>query len=354
MKFKILMVGPHRTVQGGISSVVNVYYRSELIKTYSILYLASHIDGGKLIKLLQFLKSLLQFLHYMRKFGIKIVHIHTASNASFYRKSIIVLLSKIFKKKIILHIHGANFNEFYHSSNPILKRFIRGILSQSDTLVALSNRWKEKLQMMTNHPERIKVLYNPVVLPEFPERTSENKIKILFMGRLGKRKGTYDLLECAKKITEKLNQVQFILCGDGDTEIIKNLVIAKGLTQWIEVRGWIHNRDETLRNADIYVLPSYFEGLPMSVLEAASFGLPVVSTKVGGIDEIIENGINGFLINPGDTEKLTDHLVSLIESKELRQIMGINSYSVIKNKFDIRIIQKQLSTLYEAHLNESH
>ena len=105
------------------------------------------------------------------------------------------------------------------------------------------------------------------------------------------------------------------------------------------------------KQADIYVLPSYAEGLPMSILEAASYGLPIVATRVGGIPEIIDDGVNGFLIDPGDKGALTDRLLRLIENPELRSQMGRAAYQKVKEKFDVDTVVKQLDSLYQEFLN---
>ena len=99
-------------------------------------------------------------------------------------------------------------------------------------------------------------------------------------------------------------------------------------------------------DADIFILPSYNEGLPMSILEAMSYGLPVISTPVGGIPEIVKDGVNGYLIFPGDNEALAEKIELLAKNKELRLRMGQENYKLVSQKYNAGTIINQLKILY--------
>ena len=170
------------------------------------------------------------------------------------------------------------------------------------------------------------------------------------MGRLGKRKGVYDILEAAKRI--KSDNIRFYLYGDGDIESFKRLILKYNLENKVFLLGWASGKDkeQVFKCADIYILPSYNEGLPVSVLEAISYGLPVISTPVGGIPEIVQDKVNGFLIEPGDYYSLAEKIEILANDKELRYKMGRESFRIAKEKFDIAIISLQLKNLYKELL----
>ncbi|MDN3513892.1 MAG: glycosyltransferase family 4 protein [Candidatus Brocadia sp.] len=347
------MLGPDRKVKGGISSVVNVYFDSILIDKYSIVYISTHVDGSKFKKLIQFISSVVLFFYQILFHKIDIVHIHSASRSSFYRKSLLVLFSKIFQKKVILHIHGGEFKIFYFDeSNFIKKWFIRKIINLADVVIAISFRWKEDLEGIIGSEKKIKVIYNPVKLPIYTrEYNNLNTVKILLMGKLGKGKGVYDLLDISKDIIVQFKNIKFVLCGDGEVEKVKTIVAENGLMQYFEIPGWITDKEKYFKEANIYVLPSYNEGLPMSILEAASYGLPVISTPVGGIGEVIEDDADGFLINPGDTEALKEKILLLVNSVELRTRMGREALRIVKEKFEVNKIVEQLNNIYQAILN---
>lgn len=349
------MLGSAREVRGGISSVVNAYFNSTLSRKYNIIYIPSHIDGNKPAKLIQFIKSLFLFQKYIFSKRVGIVHIHSASRASFYRKSIFVILSKILGKKIVFHIHGAEFNIFYHREAGYIKKyFIRKVICLADELIVLSEQWKKDIEKMIRTRKEIKVVLNPAAMSPLKRANrniiNTNTLKILFMGRLEERKGVYDLVKSASKVLLQEQNIKFVLCGDGEIEKVRRIIQKRGLARYFDIPGWITDKIKYFREADIYILPSYYEGLPMSILEAASYGLPIISTPVGGIPEVVEDGLNGFLINPGDIETMTERLLTLILSPELRSRMGQCAHNKIKTKFDVNTIVKQLDSIYQELL----
>ena len=166
------------------------------------------------------------------------------------------------------------------------------------------------------------------------------------MGRIGKRKGVYDILESVSQLKSGNAKVQ--LFGDGEVDTVRHLVETKGLRDKVNVHGWIDGsqKDETFRSANVLLLPSYNEGLPISVLEAMAYGFPVVATDEGGIAEAVEDGVNGYLIQPGEHQRLAECMDRLAESEELRKAMGRSGYELASQKFSLAIIIGQLEALY--------
>ncbi|EKQ56950.1 MULTISPECIES: glycosyltransferase family 4 protein [unclassified Clostridium] len=342
---RILMIGPGRNVQGGISTVVNNYYDVGMEKDISLKYLATMEDGSKVKKLLIMLKALLM---HLVNFNYDILHVHTASRASFYRKSIFIKISKLYKKKVIIHVHGAEFKEFYlDESSSLNKSYIRNIFKLADKVIVLSEEWKEFFLNICDE-EKIIVMYNSIIIPP-KEQKSYKDINILFLGRLGHRKGVYDLLSIIPNILRINNNIKVNLLGDGEIQEVEKLCKEKGIDDHVSVLGWVKGsaKEKIIKESTIFVLPSYNEGMPMSVLESMGYSLPIISTNVGGIKNQVLNGVNGFLIEPGDKIKLTECINQLINSEELRENMGKESYELVKRKFNINNILTQLEKLYE-------
>jgi glycosyltransferase involved in cell wall biosynthesis len=205
------------------------------------------------------------------------------------------------------------------------------------------------LHRIARHPD-IRVMYNPTVLrkPVFEDAEADRNrpIRFLFMGRLGQRKGVYDILESARQLRSETVQIR--LYGDGEADAIQARISQEGLSDKVAVCGWIdgHQKDATFRQADVLLLPSYHEGLPISVLEAMAYGLPVVATDVGGIAEAVQDGVNGYLIQPGECERLAERMDRLAGSPELRLHMGKSGYELAAGKFALPVIMNQLETLY--------
>lgn len=342
---KILMIGPDS--QGGITSVINLLLNNGL--SSSVKFLPSYIGGNLTCMIKYFFNFLVQYmLILLSDKSLQVVHIHSASRGSFLRKSMAFYLAKMFRKKVIFHLHGAEFNIFYDKSNRIVKRIISDILNKSDLILVLSKRWKSDIAKKCSNPN-IKVLYNPTKVKKINDRSS-NEVNVLFMGRIGKRKGAYDILEAARLIENK--QVKINMYGDGEIDELSELAQKNGLNDKLNIPGWIKGQEieKAYRNSDIFILPSYNEGLPMSVLEAMSYGLPIVSTPVGGTAEAVDDGINGYLIQPGDYKALAEKIDFLAGNKLIRDKMSQESHFIAGERFDVKVIVKQLEDIYNVML----
>ena len=331
MNKKILIISPNMNEQGGIASVVKTYYDSNLADGQAV-YLSSYKSKNPLG---EFLKFWIKFLSILIKDkNVKITHIHTSSRGSFLRKSMIMYVAKFFGKKTILHVHGSEFKVFYDKSSQIIKNFIEKTFDNADCVIVLSKQWKDIISQITKNTN-IQIVYNPIKIHEPNKLEGTN---FLFMGRLGKRKGVFDIFEAAKSV-----------CGDvvinlyGDGEIDKSLAPDN-----VKIHGWVsgEEKDKIFKNSDALLLPSYNEGLPISILEAMSYGMPIISTPVGGIVEAVENNVNGFIVNCGDTKDLAAKINALCD-KNLRQKMGEESFRLVKEKFDVEIIKTRLKEIYD-------
>lgn len=346
---KILMIGPDKDFQGGISSLINMYYHNNLYNG-RVIYLPSYMSKNIFIQCFFYLFFIFQYIFQLIIIkNIKLIHIHTASRGSFFRKSFVCMLAKLFNKKIILHLHGAEFDLFYKNSSKFIKEIITNTFNKSDLIIVLSKQWKDKILEICSNPN-IEILYTPAIIKEICPHVEKEELKIVATGRLSKRKGTYDIIEAARYI--KNDKVKIDLYGDGNIKEFKTLISKNNLQQKITVKGWTTNEEKELglKKADLLVLPSYNEGLPMSILEAMAYGKPIISTPVGGIPEAVEDGVNGFLIQPGDYKALAEKIDLLTNDNKLREKMGQESYIIAKEKFDIKVISKQLEGIYDSLL----
>lgn len=239
---------------------------------------------------------------------------------------------------------------FYQNTLKTVQKYISFILDISDKILVLSSNWQDYICSICSNKD-IQVLYNPLIMNE--KAISNNEVpKFLFMGRLGRRKGAYDIIEACKLIENKNFEIH--LYGDGELEKLQQLTKEADLEANIKFRGWISSeeKDNAFKGADVLLLPSYNEGLPISVLEGMSYGLPILSTPVGGTSEAVEDGVNGFLVKPGDVKALAEKMQLLANDKDLREKMGNESYKIAQEKFDVNIILNQLNVIYDDLLNK--
>lgn len=346
-KMRVLMIGAGRDVRGGVSSVVNSYYDAGLDKLCDLTYLPTMEDGSRLKKLFVAAIARLRFQSLIKENDI--LHVHMSSDNSFYRKAVFIRKAYRENKKIIIHMHGSTFDLFYRERcSEKQKREVREIFAMADAVIALSEDWKRFLAENICEAEKIQVIYNSVKLPE-PYQKDYNNRKMLFLGILGQRKGTYDLIEVLPEIFQKYPDAHIYFGGDGEREQAERLCREKGIADHVTFLGWVRGEEKErfLRECSIYVLPTYHEGMPMSILEAMSYGLAVVSTYVGGIPHIITDGDNGVLCEAGKTDRLRGSLETVLVSAERREQLGQNAVKKIAADFDIEHNCRLLVQMYD-------
>jgi len=350
---KILMLGTDLATKGGIASVVQVYRDGGMFARYPITYLATHCDGGALAKLRKMCQAYLQFLPQLLGGRIALLHIHVASRASFWRKSVFFWLARLFRVPTILHLHGAEFAVFYgQESGPLRRWLIRAVFNQSSRIVVLSQSWKAWVQSLgTRAP--VTAIYNPVILPaQTASWSARDPGRVLFLGRLGERKGSYDLLEALARLAPLHAGLRAALGGDGEVEQTAARAAELGIADRVQLLGWVRaeQKEAQLEQAGIYALPSYNEGLPMSVLEAMAAGMPVLATPVGGIPEAVTDGVEGLLVPPGDVAALAQGLGRLLADPALAQRMGTAARHKVEACFSSAAVLPQVERLYQELL----
>lgn len=348
-KIRVLMCcSDIRTVKGGMVSVMKSYLEAACDwKRVEVRYIPTHTEGGKLRKSICFLIAYCRIfrLLFMRK--VDILHLHISERGSFYRKAYLVRLGKFFAVPVILHHHGAEFENFYAGLSGKKKRYVDRIFTMADLNLVLSRNLMEPLKEKAPGA-KVEVLYNSVPVPERNLYTNERQ-GLLILGRLGKRKGTWDLLEAASALKEELPEgAKLYLCGDGETQEAARRVEELELKERTAFIGWVsgEEKDRILRMASMHILPSYMERLPMSILETMAYGIPNIATNIASVPEVIVDGKNGRLIAPGDGKALRDAILELAGDSEKRRFYSENAYRTIQEKFSLKAHMEKLEEMY--------
>lgn len=341
---KILTVGvAYRPVRGGIASVESVY--STFYNPFNHIATAPAGSSSKVRKLFQFGNALFQFLWWMLFHPeIQIVHVHVASQASFWRKRIIINLAKAFRKIVVFHLHGGLFQEFYAHHQQV----VQDTIDKCDCVITLSDYWRQWVETTFDCP-KVVTINNVIESPKL-NKVPHGMFTLLFLGLLAEDKGIYDLLDViARHKTEFAGRLQLLIGGNGDAERVKNFIAQHGLIDIIKFAGWVSGdkKSQLFNTADAFILPSYHEGVPISILEAESYALPVISTQVGGIPEIVTG--NGILFKPGDKNAMYQAIVRMMADEKLCATMGVKSLAVAKPHLPDSV-ERQLAALYAQWL----
>lgn len=356
-KTKVCMIVQNKMVKGGIAAVVSGYYGSKLEQDYDMVYVESYKDGGKLTKLL---KGICGYFHFAKVLLLDrpdIVHMHSSFGSSFYRSLPFIYMASWAKKPIINHIHGADFDEFYVNASDKKKAHIKKVYNKCAILIALSAEWADRfMQIIPAKKVRIIVNYSTLhedALEERLQRKSNNTV--LFLGEIGRRKGCYDIPAVAAEVVKVVHNVKFILGGVGreaDEKAVKELFKEKGVAEHVVFPGWVRgaDKDKLLRESDVFYLPSYNEGMPMSILDAMGYGLPVVSTNVGGIPKIVHESENGSCCEAGDIKGMADGIVKLLTDRDELEKSSKKSFEIVKVGYSLESHLKLVEEVYESLL----
>lgn len=343
---KALVVATSRKTRGGITSVVKAHEQGQQWKDYNCEWIETHIDGSAFQKVCYFFKGLLNFI---RKIGnADIVHIHMAAVE---RKMPFVFLARLLNKVTIIHIHFPDPQTTIYNPRKAWK--YRWCLKKADCVVALSHSWKQIIEREWGI-RNIEVIYNPcpIIFPEPNYKIFSPKPYILYAGNLSERKGYKDLLAAFAKVKDKMPEWKILFAGNGELDKALNIAVRLGIKDRIELLGWIsgEEKDRAFRNASVYCLPSYAEGFPMGVLDAWSYNLPVITTPVGGLPEIIDNGRNALSFKPGDVSALADCLIKISDAC-VRENLSRGANELSSGVFNIATINRQVGLLYEKLLS---
>lgn len=348
-----LILGTSPDGNGGICSVIKNYKRNLKFKNVKSKILVTHQTGkNKVSQIFIFLKSILSFFFYVISYDIKIINIQVSSYGSFYRKFFFVIFCCFFDIKYFFHIHSGSFIKFYKESNFFLKKAIFFSLHNASTIIVCSNYFKKNIQKNINKFSRIEVINNSIEDNlKLKNKNYKKKNYILFLGKLSKLKGVDDIFKISDKVIKKNKDIKFLLCGNDKNNFYFNKYINNSNKKNFIFYNWLNDKKKKiiLNQSKLLILPSYVENSPVCIIEAMSVGLPVVSTKVSGIPELIIHKKSGFLYKPGNLLNLENYINLLIKNEKLRISLGKQARNIFKAKFSNITEFKKIINLYEKY-----
>jgi glycosyltransferase involved in cell wall biosynthesis len=349
----VLQFGPGLSVRGGISAVERLIV--EHLPTHgsasalTVRHVPTMEEGSLLRKAVVFTRAVLTLRALLTTSEPFIVHIHFASRGSTLRKILLARMVQRAGRPLILHAHGGGFESFYRRLPRVAREFTNDTLQRANSVVVLSNHWRAfYIEQCELTPAQVTVLPNPARVPgTVPERRGRTRVQFLYLGRMSESKGTFDLVRAFAALDAATRaRAQLVLAGDGDLEGIARL--SRPLGAAVLVLPWVRpaTRDRLLAESDVFVLPSYREGMPMALLEAMASGLPAITTAVGGIPDVMEDGGQGIFVQPGDVNGLSAALEAMIRDEPRRLELGRHARERAA-RFDVAGYMSRLQGLYQ-------
>lgn len=350
--------------RGGIHAVIENHIQAGVYDDYERYLIVSHDDGSLFKRFYVYFSALASLLGLLLKGKISICHLHGSHKGSIYRKALFIFVCRLFSCKVIFHLHGSVFARTYDSAGGFYKALVRYVLNNADSVFVLSEYWANYVGGISNNDD-IRVINNfpsPVFEALYEQRSFErgDTVNFLFLGYIGQRKGIYDLVDAVEALKRKgITGFTIKVGGNGEIDKLTDLIQQKSLSEYFDVIGWVtgDQKYQLMKEADVLLLPSHNEGLPIAILEAMSAGLAVISTTVGGIPEAIPDARSGLLIEPGDKVALSDAIekyitdnAQLTEAARLSRERYDSAYSSAAN---VKIIKDVLAKLLNNALSAS-
>ena len=345
---KVLMVGSAEQSGGGVASVLRLMKTMPFWEKYHCGWLGTQIQRGYGVKLWYAVKAYFRALFTIWQYDI--VHFHTVPDKiCLIIQMPVLLLALLGRMKIIMHIPMGNQLED-HTHN----RLFIWCLNRADCVVLLAKKWQKCFaEWFPTVKAKTAVIYNACAPTPAVDYSIKEK-SIIFAAHLDENKRADLLLQAWKVLSSDYPDWYVTIMGNGDVEGYSHLCHEMGLDDSVTFTGYItgKQKEDVWNKASIYCMCSRHEGFPMVVLEAWARGIAVVTTPVGGLPDVIEEGRNCLTFPFDDADALTMQLRKLMESPELRRNMAEYSKSFGEKVFAPVKVNESIEKLYEEILND--
>jgi glycosyltransferase involved in cell wall biosynthesis len=315
--------------KGHNSSVCTTITEGMLLNKYKDSGLPFHFFG---LKTSYDLRALVSVIRYLKNNKVNVIITH-----GLYGNFIPRIAAILLKTPVIIHVeHNVSDQKKFHHImiNKILSTF-------TDKIICVSEKAKQSLMEIEKiKPDKICVIHNGLdtscLSPINKDQNRNGKIRVGIIASFTEQKGHVYFVDAAARVVESFKDVEFIYIGDGPLRpSVEKKVMEYGLDKYSRFLGARLDVGDLLKTLDIFVLSSLWEGLPISLLEAQYSGIPSVVTEVGGNPEVIEDGYNGLLVPPKDSEKLATAIFRVINNNKLRNDIGLNAQKVFNQNFSV-------------------
>jgi len=363
-KTRILLFGPQLSAVGGGPTHLRNMLASSLSERYDLEHfeIGSHgqespASEEKLFtQILRIVWSPILLILRIIQLRPAVVHLNTSLNhKSFWRDIGYLVIGKLFRRKVIMQIHGGSLEKFCQSSQ--ILRYISSVaFSMANAVVVLSSAEKCNFEKISNL-KKLFVIPNAVNIGDYYQestRKHSGKVRRLtYLGRLTREKGLFEAIEAMKIIDAdpNLGEVELVIAGSGFARTdLETRIEEMGLGARVRLVGPLFDSEKVrfLQQSDVFIFPSYHEGLPYSILESLAAGTPVIASNVGGIPDAVIDGIHGVLIEPQDPVQIVDAIRKLASDNDLVRTMSQNCLSWARENYGLQRLSNQFDDLYQS------
>ena len=315
-------------------------------------------DGSALSSLWVLTQALGKLLICRLRGELAGVHVNVAERLSLFRKGVVIIASRALGVPVVLHLHAAQLHHFYPGLPRPVQALTRWVFSLPQSCVVLGQVSRQFVIEQLGVPaQRVEIINNGVPEPTETRRQSDPDAlqRVLFVGNLSERKGLSDLLAALALPGFDRRQVEVQIAGGGDVTGYQARANALGLKNLVHFSGWVGQPEvaRLMAAADVLVLPSYDEGLPLVILEALANGVAVVCSPVGEIDSVLTDGVDAVFVAPGDQRGLAAGLQRVLRNPDLRETLEKNGRRLYAQNFSVQRFFSEVARLHQRHFGIS-
>jgi glycosyltransferase involved in cell wall biosynthesis len=315
-------------------------------------------DSGKVSasNLVSAMRDCLRFTTVAIRHHPHVVHISTTFGLSFVKHAICVLIARMLGSRVLLHPHCSPL-VLYTERSSLWKSFFKAIVALTDGVIALSQEW-----IRTGNILRLPTycMPNAIAIADYGRSADQTRsqtepgseLNALYLGYLGRAKGSFDLIEAATDLRDLKLKIHLV-GGElslGELDLLRVRLRSSAAAGIVEIHPPVIGLEKLnlLRKADIFLYPSHHEGLPIAVIEAMASGLAIIATRVGGLPDLVHEGVNGLLVPPGEPMMLSSAVRKLWSNRALLRAMQCESFRLAVEEYDIEKRIPRLIEIYRA------
>lgn len=298
-------------------------------------------------------RTLLDLITIVSRRNVQLVHINVSERGSVWRKAIVQLAANLVNKPTVVHLHGATFVDYYESGR-FAGQISRWLFRNCTIALVLGESWRVYLRdQVGTDPAKLRVLYNAV--PDIgaditcrPPPRADAPLRLLVLANLSERKGISTLLRACHLLAKRGLKFRLTIGGGGDIEGYSRLAKELDVAEQCQFVGWVSREDAHayVRSHDVLLLPSTHEGLPMVILEALSARLPVITTAVGSIPEVLSHGETASFVPVNQPDALADAIETLARTPDLYTRLSEQGRRLFIERFGIDAYGRSLQQIY--------
>lgn len=355
LKKIIYIATPWGPVGGGMYKVADYLIQTQTISennNVELRALDTRGNGHSIFSLFFIIRAIFVLIFSRLNKQLVGVHINIAERLSVVRKGVLILICKVLGVPVVLHLHAAQFPQFYGRLPRFLKSLIKYIFSLPKVCIVLGKSAKDFVEIDLKVPEsKIEIVINGVPAPIIPRRFPNSKdfLNVLFLGNLSERKGVSDFLKALINVRCCCPSLSVTLAGGGDVEIYRKKTVEYRLDDLVKFEGWVDQQRAAnlLANTDVLILPSYDEGLPLVILEALSNGVAVVCSPVGEIPNFLTDRLDVMFVKPGDVDGIATVLKDVLSNSDLRSRLEEQGKKTYTDKFSVTQFFDRISSTHQ-------